>query len=320
LARERLVLCVDIIAFMPSERIQQLIDSLLDEAAASVSSGEWSAVAEKAQAVLAIAPDNQDAQDLQSMAQVNGATEAVGARAVPRTLEPPSAVEPATAESEAISYESERRPRPDSDRQRDHRRASEAADAKVRNTASFGARVGAYLIDAVLFVAAGVITALLADSVAGDGGSTDEDVIELAQAALIATIFVLAWLLNASGVSPGKALFGIRIVRANGRSPGAEVGLGRTVAAVVSGAFFGLGYLWAAWHPQTRTWHDSLTGTWVVRKTGGKATRAHARTVAHRGRKRRGGRSLGWTDKVSLVLVALALFVALAGIIDRVSQ
>ena len=46
---------------MPSERIQRRIDALLDEAEAAMSAGDWSAVAEKARAVLAMDPDNEDA-------------------------------------------------------------------------------------------------------------------------------------------------------------------------------------------------------------------------------------------------------------------
>ena len=46
---------------MPTERIQRRIDALLDEAEAAMSAGDWSAVAEKARAVLAMDPDNEDA-------------------------------------------------------------------------------------------------------------------------------------------------------------------------------------------------------------------------------------------------------------------
>ena len=46
---------------MPSERIQRQIDRLLDEADASVSSGDWQFVAEKARAALAIDAENVDA-------------------------------------------------------------------------------------------------------------------------------------------------------------------------------------------------------------------------------------------------------------------
>ena len=56
---------------MPSERIQRRIDALLDEADAAISEGAWPAVAEKARAVLAIDPANEDATAFLAMADAN---------------------------------------------------------------------------------------------------------------------------------------------------------------------------------------------------------------------------------------------------------
>ena len=46
---------------MASERIQQTIDSLLDEAVAAISRSDWAAVRDRALNVLALDPDNNDA-------------------------------------------------------------------------------------------------------------------------------------------------------------------------------------------------------------------------------------------------------------------
>lgn len=56
---------------MVSERIQRRIDALLDEADAAVTAGEWSAVTEKARAVLAIDAGNGDALAFLKMAGAN---------------------------------------------------------------------------------------------------------------------------------------------------------------------------------------------------------------------------------------------------------
>ncbi|TAK73946.1 MAG: hypothetical protein EPO16_11665, partial [Dehalococcoidia bacterium] len=66
---------------MPSERIQRRIDALLDEAEASVSAGEWTAVSEKARAVLSIETGNEDAQAFLTMAEAN-----LGAAPAPTAL------------------------------------------------------------------------------------------------------------------------------------------------------------------------------------------------------------------------------------------
>ena len=46
---------------MASERIQQTINSLLDEAVAAISRSDWVAVRDRAQNVLALDPTNEDA-------------------------------------------------------------------------------------------------------------------------------------------------------------------------------------------------------------------------------------------------------------------
>jgi eukaryotic-like serine/threonine-protein kinase len=61
---------------MPSERIQRRIDTFLDEADAASTAGDWAAVAEKASAVLAIDPENEDAKAFLQM--VDGARAASG--------------------------------------------------------------------------------------------------------------------------------------------------------------------------------------------------------------------------------------------------
>jgi eukaryotic-like serine/threonine-protein kinase len=83
---------------MPTERIQRRIDALLDEAEASMSAGDWPAVAEKARAVLAMDPENEDAPALLRAAEANLC--APGAPAATSTPAPaaPSAA-PAVPES-----------------------------------------------------------------------------------------------------------------------------------------------------------------------------------------------------------------------------
>jgi uncharacterized RDD family membrane protein YckC len=79
--------------------------------------------------------------------------------------------------------------------------------------------------------------------------------------------FGLPWFFNSVGWSPGKRLVGVEIVGEDMEPPGAGAGLARTLVAAISGAFLGLGYLAAAWDSDTRTWHDRVAGTYVVRKT-----------------------------------------------------
>jgi len=84
-------------------------------------------------------------------------------------------------------------------------------------------------------------------------------------AALMAvTLVAMQWMWDSIGWSPAQRAIGLRIIDAAGRPPGWRRGLGRTAASWLSAGALGLGYLWAAWHAEKRTWHDSLAGTWVV--------------------------------------------------------
>jgi len=79
--------------------------------------------------------------------------------------------------------------------------------------------------------------------------------------------FVYAWLMIAlvNGQTLGAMATGVRVLRSNGE----RLDLGRSAAraamAIVSGLVIGLGYLWAAWDVEKRTWHDMVADTRVYR-------------------------------------------------------
>ncbi len=83
---------------MPTERTQRRIDAFLDEADVSASSGDWSAVAEKARAVLAMDPDNEDAPALLRAAEAN-----LGAPAATSTPAPAAPITAAPAVPESFA-------------------------------------------------------------------------------------------------------------------------------------------------------------------------------------------------------------------------
>ena len=74
---------------MPSERLQRLIDLLLDEAGTVICERDRTAVRERADAVLAVDPDNEEATGYLAMAQRVG-----GGRSGESDLAPPVEAEP----------------------------------------------------------------------------------------------------------------------------------------------------------------------------------------------------------------------------------
>jgi len=80
--------------------------------------------------------------------------------------------------------------------------------------------------------------------------------------------FLYTWLML--GLNDGRTLagmmLGIRIAKPDGGKIGLGAAAGRQAMAIVSAAALGLGYLWAAWDPQKRTWHDMVVDTRAFRR------------------------------------------------------
>jgi uncharacterized RDD family membrane protein YckC len=162
-----------------------------------------------------------------------------------------------------------------------------------RAYATFGARLGGWLIDAVilclLFIPA--IVALVAGpteiepcSVDSSGditiggelnalceGPTNGTIalaLLLGLAAVVAMVLYQVKLIGGpSGATWGMRAVGIRAVDANTGGPiGAGRAFGRMLfASFISGAVVYLGYLWNIWDKQKQTWHDKVTTTVVVK-------------------------------------------------------
>ena len=134
--------------------------------------------------------------------------------------------------------------------------------------ATFGRRVGAYLIDGiapVLFVllSYGALFAMVRSG-SSRGASGGFLVILL----LPLAYFVLLWAMAAKGSSPGKAILGIRVVRErSGAFPGAGLGLGRLLleGILISVTFYIAGFspLWDS-TGRRRAWWDTAVGTVVL--------------------------------------------------------
>ncbi|MFQ5558092.1 MAG: RDD family protein, partial [Acidimicrobiales bacterium] len=152
--------------------------------------------------------------------------------------------------------------------------------------AGFGARLGAFLLDAlilgvpigIVFVA--LIAALprgepeLCEDLDGDlaicepltGSSVA--ILVILGLILFAGIVYFWWgkLLGEQGQTPGKKAVGIKVV---GTSTGQPVGMGRGIgrglmAQFISGNVCLLGYLWMLWDGKNQTWHDKVADSVVV--------------------------------------------------------
>ncbi len=86
----------------------------------------------------------------------------------------------------------------------------------------------------------------------------------------IAMPFVLIgyrpWMWWKKGGTVGQRLLGIRVVRnADGGPITGSQAVIRLLGTIASGAVFYLGYIWAAFEPRKRAWHDIIADTVVIR-------------------------------------------------------
>ncbi|AZS73704.1 hypothetical protein DDE74_24570 [Streptomyces lydicus] len=162
--------------------------------------------------------------------------------------------------------------------------------------ASWGARLGAFLLDGliiaavpiILYIIAGVMTASSISSASPDySGCQTGDYTCMQNAANEATssatpagaiiMIAIAWLImiggtffliakeGASGQTPGKKALGVKVIK---ESTGQPLGFGMTfvryLCRYLNGLLCGIGWLWPLWDEKSQTFADKLAGTVVV--------------------------------------------------------
>jgi uncharacterized RDD family membrane protein YckC len=129
-------------------------------------------------------------------------------------------------------------------------------------------RLAAYVVDTVLvsalFSAGAAATAFMTRVVIGRRLelSGDRDLAAIALAVWWFAYFSAAW--ATMGMTPGMALFGVRVVQADGSAASLRHAVVRTLAFPLSVALLGLGFLGILFHTRRRALHDLIAGTAVV--------------------------------------------------------
>ena len=119
-------------------------------------------------------------------------------------------------------------------------------DATTLPRAGFWVRMGALFIDIVLI---GVSISLLHDG----------DWLLL----LLATYGAVMWKLR--GTTVGGIVFGLKVVRLDGRPIDWATAIVRALGCFLSMVVAGLGFIWIVFDDERQAWHDKIAGTVVVR-------------------------------------------------------
>jgi uncharacterized RDD family membrane protein YckC len=119
--------------------------------------------------------------------------------------------------------------------------------------ASFGRRLVAYLLDAIIV---GVIVVILVVALRGVGYGIG---------IVVSALYFAYFEGSSSGQTVGKRVFGIRVIDfASGGPIGFGRGLLRWVGRILSQIVCYLGYLWMLWDKEKQCWQDKIANTVVV--------------------------------------------------------
>ena len=156
-----------------------------------------------------------------------------------------------------------------------------AAAPTMGNYASFGARLGAVVVDgligavfsipAIIMIFAGPRHYVDCTVNNVDGICRLPTVSTVGIAGLLGAVGLLLFMVLyckkvAAGQSWGQKATGVRIVDANtGQSISAGKVFARQICRIFSGFFCYLGYLWMLWDGKKQTWHDKMVNTVVIK-------------------------------------------------------
>lgn len=124
--------------------------------------------------------------------------------------------------------------------------------------ASWFARVGGTLIDALIIIVPAGIIGLITKSM------------PLYQLIALAGGLYFAFLNGSTGQTPGKKALGIKVLKeADGQLLGGGMGIVRYLAHILDAISCAIGYLWPLWDSKKQTFADKVMGTVVIKVPSG---------------------------------------------------
>ncbi|CAN5753486.1 hypothetical protein BH23ACT8_BH23ACT8_18880 [soil metagenome] len=134
--------------------------------------------------------------------------------------------------------------------------------------AGFWRRFGGYLIDVIIFQAAGFFLGLLAGFAVLAGGGVADDTLTAIFSVVGAVAYAIydVTMTSRFGWTVGKRAVNVEVRTGQGELPSVGVCIGRFFARILSALPLLLGYLWAGWDAKKQTWHDKIVGTYVLKR------------------------------------------------------
>lgn len=130
-------------------------------------------------------------------------------------------------------------------------------------------RLAAVVYDSlILFALIFIATFLLMQILGGEIAASDRWILQVS--ALLVAYLYFGWFWTHGGQTVGMRAWRFRVVDNRYDALGWRLATLRFLFAMVSWLALGLGFLWAAWDPERRAWHDRWSQSRLVR------TRSHS--------------------------------------------
>ena len=135
--------------------------------------------------------------------------------------------------------------------------------------ADFGSRFLARIIDWLILIIPGIVLSIVFAAIQFGSGAFGDNRFSANPFNFSGAVITFAyhWLMLAlwEGQTVGKRVMHIRILRADGSPLDLGTSAARAAMSILSGLVLGLGFFWALWDPERRTWHDMVADTRAFR-------------------------------------------------------
>ena len=148
----------------------------------------------------------------------------------------------------------------------------------------FWRRCAAISIDSIILDLFAVIVYLIGNTlIPVDDGFTPSMVVPYYGMAILLNAVYFIYFHGTSGQTPGKRLFGLRVVQTDGTPLTPGIAFLRWVGYLISKIPLFLGFVWAAFDARKQGWHDKIAGTCVIRTIEYRRDSDRLLADAHRG-------------------------------------
>jgi uncharacterized RDD family membrane protein YckC len=132
------------------------------------------------------------------------------------------------------------------------------------NNIGFGKRLGAVLLDAIIFGIPFNIVQILIFGTGAYDASDPAYFKALPFSLLCGLAYVVGMWVFADGATIGKKMLKIKIVKNDGSPLTFGSALGRYFSYIIASVPCALGLLWVLWDKEKRGWHDKIANTKVI--------------------------------------------------------